>query len=325
MTLTPAPQIDIGSPRRPSVPPGQRARRDSPASSVRVSPVRTRIALFSMDRGDYQELIREDCVTTARRHGFSVQVLVADNDADRQVRQITTCLGEPPERRPTAIIVSPVREVTLLNTARAAARLGIGWAMLLRWCDYIRDLRMEFPGLPIFTVMADQHEVGRIQGRQFRALLPHGGEAVYIRGPLGTSSASRRFAGAQEVLKDSAIDLSILNSDFTFAGGENAMKEWMRVFPRGAPARLIVGAQNDAMAMGARKALEENPRGRSNFSYGHRLVVEGKLTSTVVMPPTGGRAVTEIASAVQGVRPAEAIIVKPVGFPEPPLLRPLAS
>jgi ABC-type sugar transport system substrate-binding protein len=267
-----------------------------------------------------------------------VQVFVADNDGDKQVRQVQACLGEPPERRLTVVLVSPVREVALFNAARAAARLGIGWVMLLRWCDYVRDLRAEFPDLPIFTVTPDQHEVCRIQGRQFRALLPGGGEAVYIRGPLGTSSAARRFAGAQEVLQDSSIELSILDSDFTLAGGESAMRDWLRMFPRAAPTRLIVGAQNDAMAMGARTALEEHTKGRANFSlaniaicgcdgspaYGQRLVREGKLTSTVIMPPTAGRAVAEIATTTRGVRPAEAIVLSPVAFPEARRLRPIA-
>jgi ABC-type sugar transport system substrate-binding protein len=294
-----------------------------------------RIALFLMNSGDYQELLREDCLEAARRYGFSVKVFGADHDPRKQVEQIQACLSEPENQRPTVVIVNPVREITLLSSAYAAARLGIGWVQLMRWSAFVLDLRQTFPALPIFSVMTDQHEVGRIQGRQFKALLPHGGELVYIRGPLGTSSAMRRFAGAQESLQGSAIELFTVNSDWTSEGGAQAMREWMRIFRRRELPKFIVGAHNDEMAMGARKALESAAQSRPDLSaaairccgcdgspkYGQRLVTEGRLTSTVIMPPCAGRAVDEIAVMLGGgLQPPAEIILKPLPFPELHLL-----
>jgi ribose transport system substrate-binding protein len=294
-----------------------------------------RIALFLSNSGDYQELLWDDCQEAAHRCGFPVRAFWADNESQKQLKQIQGCLREPEDQRPTVLIIAPVREIALISTAHTAARMGIGWVFLLRWINYISDLREEFPDLPIFTVAVDQHDIGRIQGRQVKALLPDGGKLVYIRGLLGTSSAMRRFAGVQEVLRDSRIELLPINGDWTMDGGARAMSDWIRSVEGRELPKFVVAAQNDDMAMGAKKALEEIARARSTFSadairvcgcdgspgYGRRLVTEGKLTSTVIMPPGAGRAVTEIASMLGGgPRPNAQIVLSPLSFPEPHVL-----
>ncbi len=290
-----------------------------------------RISLFLMNSGDYQELLWDDCVRSAHQHGAAVRAFWADNESQKQLKQIESCLNEDEDQRPTVLLVSPVREVALISTARAAASLGVGWVLLLRYTDYLNALRSEFPAVPIFSVMADQREVGRIQGRQFKALLPDGGRLVYLRGPLGTSSAIDRFAGVQEMLRGSSIEPVTLKADWTADGGARALTEWMRDCGSIDPPRFLVGAQNDAMAMGARRALEEMAKVREGFPagairvcgcdgsprYGQRFVTEGKLTSTVVMPPVAGRAVDEIASVLAaGARPPVRILLNPTSFPD---------
>ena len=292
--------------------------------------MRCRIALFLVNDGDYQELLWDNCQAAAQRHDFPVRSFWADNDSHKQLRQIEGCLSEPEDQRPTAVIVSPVREIALISTAHAAARSDIGFVLLQRWANYMTDLRREYITLPIFSVMADQRDIGRIQGSQLKALLPHGGKLVYIRGPLGTSSAMRRFAGLQEVLQGSAIEMIPLNGDWTTEGGSRAMQEWIQSDEGAGWRQYVVGAQNDAMAMGARKAIEDFARASSvpvgdiricgcdgSPGYGQRLVGEGKLASTVIMPPGAGRAVDEIASMLRGgPRPAAQILLDPVSHPE---------
>jgi ABC-type sugar transport system substrate-binding protein len=304
-----------------------------------------RIALFLRRKDDdYQELLHEQCVASARAHNFEVRVFWADDDVAVQVRQIEQCVGERDGLRPTVLLVHPVREVALVSTAHSAARAGIGWVLLNRWSDALMDLRQEFPRLPIFSVSPDQHEVGRIQGSQFRSLLPQGGEVVYIRGPMGTSTASRRLEGVQDALQPGAIDslgegagvpsarrpvrIYVVNSDWTRSGGEEAMREWMQVFHGGPYPRFVVGAQNDAMALGARSAFEAAthtaPPGEIRFTgcdgspaVGQRMVGEGKLTATIVIPATTGRAVNEVASMVGGgPRPLADIALGVTSFPE---------
>jgi ABC-type sugar transport system substrate-binding protein len=102
---------------------------------------------------------------------------------------------------------------------------------------------------------------------------------------------------------------------------------------------MLVAAQNDAMAMGARKALEQIAKERPAFSpaavrvcgcdgtprFGQRLVTEGKLTATVIMPPAAGRAVTDVASMLGGgARPPAQVVLPPTSFPDLPVLAGLA-
>lgn len=284
-----------------------------------------------MNDGDYQEWLRDDCQQVARRYDFPLRVASADNDAYTQVQQIRACLEETQAERPTAILVSPVREAALLPMASIAARLGIGWVMLGRWNRYMADLREEFARLPIFAVMADQREIGRIQGKQVRAILARGGELVYIHGPLAAMSASLRFEGLQESLEGSRIRIQALPSDWTMAGGTQAIRDWLGHGRRRAFRNLAVGAQNDAMAMGARNALTEAAGARSDVSlqqvgvtgcdgspkYGRCLVSKGLLRATVIMPPTAGRAISEIATfRTYDERPHAEIVLPPLSFPD---------
>ena len=135
------------------------------------------IALFlQSESNDYQQLLRDDCLDATRRHRMPVRVFCAANDAARQSEQIRDVLAECAADRPSVMLVSPVEETSLPDLATEAGRSGVGWVLLNRWSDILDGLRSQFPALPIFSVTPDQYEIGHVQGRQFRKLLPKGGE-----------------------------------------------------------------------------------------------------------------------------------------------------
>src|SRR5262249_48657471 len=111
--------------------------------------------------------------------------------------------------------------------------------------------------LPISSVGTDQTEVGRIQGRQFRALLPGGGSVAYIQGPPDTSVAQERLAGMRSAIADAGIDVHVASGLWTEKSGEQAMNSVLRLQSWGGAPFGLVGCQNDAMAVGALKALAE--------------------------------------------------------------------
>jgi ABC-type sugar transport system substrate-binding protein len=290
------------------------------------------LRLFLRGAGEYQEHLRQDCADAARRHGFDLHVDSADDDASKQTLQIQNALDAARDRKPIAFLVCPVREAAIVSVAHSAARAGIGFVVLLRSSAYMAELRDEVPQVPVFNVLCDQWEIGRIQGRWFRTLLPDGGEVVYLRGPLGTSSAVRRFEGVQEILAGSPLQVFTATTEWTLEGGETAMKQWLEILENRPLPKLVIGAQNDAMAMGARTALEQLARRRTDVrvdeipivgcdgtpGYGRRLVDEGKLTATVIMPPVAGIAVNEIAAFGAGrPRPPAEIVLRPTPYPEP--------
>ncbi len=294
-----------------------------------------RIALFLLSgNNDYQRLLEEDCFAAARRRNGSVQVFSAGVDHDTQERQIRSVLAQSPVRRPTVLFVCPVGETSLRIVARDAVTQGVGWVLLNRWSDYLLALRDEFPHVPIFSVSPDQHEIGQIQGQQFKLLLPKGGELVYIRGPLGTSSAQRRFSAVQDELAGLPFKVVAINSDWTSEGATRAMNEWLQIFHRGKFPEFLVGAQNDSMAIGARKALLDWARAGQRAvehvrftgvdglpAHGQRLVSEGELAATVVVPSVAARAVDEVASMLErGRAPSAEILLRVSSYPELPVL-----
>jgi len=288
------------------------------------------IALFLQTRNnDYQQLLSEDCLVAARRHGMHVRVFSADNCAAKQVEQIHHVLNS--SARPQSVLVSPVQETSLRSLSRDAGKLGVGWVVLNRWSEELPALRGEFPHLPIFSVTPDQYEIGHVQGRQFKNILPNGGEVVYVRGTSGTSSARRRFEGLQQELEGTNIRLRTFDGDWSSEGGQRAIHEWVEAAPQGDLQTLVVGAQNDSMAAGARKALSAEGRrhkqlrvGRLHVtgcdgasSFGQRLVAEGMITATILVPSVSGRAVDELASVLRGGSlPPEEIVLGVSSFPD---------
>ena len=109
-----------------------------------------------------------------------------------------------------------------------------------------------------------------------------------------------------------------------------SLRSWIQTVDLADLPKCLVGAQNDNMAVGAKQALasEADARGQPEVAkvrvtgcdglpgYGRRLVQEGMLAATVVIPPTAGRAVDEVASALAGAaQPPEEIVLGVSSFP----------
>jgi ABC-type sugar transport system substrate-binding protein len=204
--------------------------------------------------------------------------------------------------------------------------------VLNRDAQYLDRLHLEFPELPCFSAAVDHAVIGRMQGRQWKALLPRGGEVLYVQGPPTTWPAQRRFEGAQEELRGSGITVNSVFGNWTVESGEQALAEWLETsFRAGGSALQLVGAQNDAMAMGARKTLAAaagayaEPRlahlpitgcGGSP-TYGLRLVRTGELAATIVIPPASAPAIEWLAKMrEEKKRPPRKVVLPATYFPE---------
>src|SRR6202051_1986384 len=137
---------------------------------------------------DYQIEQAQSAEQAANKLGVEVQIVFADNDAISQSTQLLKAIQFPEAARPNGIIFEPVGGTALPQVAQAAVTAGIGWAVLNRDAPYIAGLRKSATA-PVFGLTSDHIEIGRIQGRQFKALLPHGGSILYIQGPSENSAA----------------------------------------------------------------------------------------------------------------------------------------
>src|SRR5258708_24646053 len=97
--------------------------------------------------------------------------------------------------------------------------------------------------------------MGRIQGRQFTVLLPKGGCVLYIQGP-SENSAARDSTGGMQMTVPHNVQVISLRGRWTEESAQHAVESWVRLNATNKVQIDVVGAQNDLMATGARKAFE---------------------------------------------------------------------
>jgi ribose transport system substrate-binding protein len=287
------------------------------------------ISLHS-DENDFQIAQAKAAEEAAHKLGISAEITFADNDAVNQSTQILKAIQNPVESRPDAIVLEPVSGTALPQVARAACSAGVGWAVLNRNPDYMPELRRATTA-PIFTVSADHAEIGRIQGKQFAALLPRGGSILYIEGPAQSSSAQKRTAGMLET-KPSNIQISTLKGKWTEESAERAVRSWLNLATSQKSVIGLISAQDDSMAMGARKAFQKNTNEEERKRWlslpftgcdgqptaGQIWVGKGWLAATIYIPPLAGKAIGILAKAIQErTQPPEHTVT--ASFSIPPL------
>jgi ribose transport system substrate-binding protein len=292
---------------------------------------RTIVVSLLTEEQEFQLMQAEDARQTASRLGVDVHVLFAENNAILQIQQLFRFVHAPEGERPAAIVVETVTGEGLERVARNAVKAGIGWVLLNRSVDYLAELRRERSDLPISLVSVDQQEIGRIQARQFKALLPGGGSLLYVEGPPDTSAARERLQGMEEGIQGSGIQAKILAGDWTETSGEKAVESWLRLKTSEGYRPDVVGAQNDAMAVGARRALLAQRPEWAGVPFtgfdglpegGQRLVATGELVATIIGPTTTGPAVQLVVDGLQGPPAPAEVILEPRSFPPESELEP---
>lgn len=261
------------------------------------------------DSNDYQIEQVKSARQAAARAGMDLDVCYAQDDGILQSQQLLEHIQRSLEGRPTAVIFEPAGSTALPHVARAAAAEGIGWVVLSREADYIAELRSKFQ-IPAFGVAANHEEIGRIQGRQLAALLPGGGIVLIIQGPSHSRAASLRHAGLLET-KAENIQLRMVRGHWTEISAQKAVVSWLDLSTSRAIEIAAVCAQDDSMAMGARRAFEQSKhqlRPWQNIPFlgcdgiptsGQEWVRRALLAATVLSRPTAPVAVELLAAFLQ--------------------------
>ncbi len=299
-----------------------------------MAKIRILVSLTTNDN-DYQIEQAQSAEQAAGKLGVSTEIIYANNDAINQSTQILRAIQASPADRPNAIVFEPVGGTALPQVARAAGAADIGWAVLNRDANYIEDLRKASTAA-IFAISSDHAEIGRIQGRQFAALLPRGGTVLYIQGPSENSAAKERTLGMQET-KPANIQVIALRAQWTEESSQRAVRSWLKLTTSQKAAVDLIGAQDDSMAIGARKAFEELPNEADRERWlklpftgcdglpktGQAWVRSGLLAATVFVPPNTGQAIEMFVQAIQQKkRPPERVLTVPTSIPPLTALKP---
>jgi ribose transport system substrate-binding protein len=293
------------------------------------------VSLFTRDN-DYQMAQVADAEKAARAFGVDVQIVFANNDSIEQSQQLLKFIQSRSSANPIpdGILLEPVGGSALPQVARAAAAAGIAWVTLNRLPEYLRELR-KTSRVPAFAISCDHEEIGRIQGRQLAMLLPRGGSILYITGPSENLAANQRTAGMHEA-KPSDVRVKIMKGQWTEESAFRVVSSWLHLSTSQASGMNLIAAQNDVMAMGARKAFQEGTTGNDRDRWlslpfigcdgvpgtGQAWVEAGLLAATVVMPPNAGHALELLVKAFrQAAVPPEHVLTAPVCFPPLDALR----
>ena len=288
-----------------------------------------RVGLFLVSRATgYQNFLDREAAAAAARLGFEFESFSADDTGAKQSTDVVKFLHSYRDDQ-LAVVIMPVSDVgheqAMESLARKVLARGAAWIVLNRdLADHVAKMREAFPGVPASLVTIDNVEIGRIQARQAAALLPaNGGTVLYVLGNSATSAARDRRLGFLEPMKARGASVALVEGLWSAASAERVVSKWLG--SQGAKDTLdAVACQNDPMAVGARRELNRLSAelGRPEWrrvpvlgtdgvpDEGRRLVDEGQLTATVVIPATSAAAVQQLARAWsgQGELPAKLVL-----------------
>jgi ABC-type sugar transport system substrate-binding protein len=297
-----------------------------------MNPYSILLSLTTTDN-DYQQLQASAAEETARRLGVNLQIISADNDALTQSDQLLSIIQSKSGPKPDAIILEPVG-TGLEQVARAAVKAGIGWVVMNHDVKYTAEFRTQ--SVPVFAVSSDHDEIGRMQGKQIQSLLPNGGLVLYIEGPSSSDAAPRRTRGMLQT-KPANVQFRALKAQWTEASSYKAVSSWLQLSVSRELGVNAVVCQDDAMAIGARKAFEDKTTGTERQRWlsipytgvdgtpqnGQAWVNSHILAATIVVPPNSSIALEMMVKALQTkTMPPERTLTAPI--PYPPLVK-LAS
>jgi ribose transport system substrate-binding protein len=278
------------------------------------------------DDNDYQIEQTAAAQQAARKLGVELETVYARNDGIVQSQQLLSSIQSTSTPRPDAIIFEPAGSTAHPQVARAAAKAGIGVVLLNRDADYIADLRRLFH-VPIFAITSNHEEIGRIQGEQLGALLPAGGIVLYIQGPAESLAAKQRYTGMLET-KPSSVQLRVLKAHWTEASAYKTVSSFLQLSTSRQAQMGAVCAQDDSMAIGARKAFEECSELHDQLQKmpflgcdglpktGQEWVRRKLLTATIFIPPNADLALEMMVKAIAtGTPPLERTFTLAKSFP----------
>ena len=278
------------------------------------------------DDNDYQIEQTSAAQQAARRLGVELEIVYARNDGIVQSQQLLTSIQSTSAPRPDAILFEPAGSTAHPQIARAAAAAGIGVVLLNRDADYIVELR-RLSDVPAFAITSNHEEIGRIQGQQLSTLLPAGGIVLCIQGPAESPAAKQRYTGLLETKPD-GVQLRVLKAHWTEASAYKAVSSFLRLSTSRQAQLEAVCAQDDSMAMGARKAFEECRELRGQMQKmpflgcdgmpktGQEWVHRQLLTATIFIPPNADLAMEMMAKSIAtGVLPPERTFTTAKSFP----------
>jgi ribose transport system substrate-binding protein len=140
-----------------------------------------------------------------------------------------------------------------------------------------------------------------------------------------------------QAAKPANVEVRVLKGLWTEESAYNAVGSWLKLNVVKDVAFGLVAGQNDAMALGARRAFQELTAGAEQDRWlslpyigcdglrntGQAYVQRGLLEATIVIPANAGQAIKALVTSLRtGQQPPECIFTKASSFPQIASLKP---
>jgi ABC-type sugar transport system substrate-binding protein len=276
----------------------------------------------------YQVLQEKEAVREASAASLALEIIHATGFD--HLRVIRKRLRDEAAPHVDAVIIEPA-SVAATGLLLKQLKGETGFVLLNAWSAEVEAAARNWgKGLPFGTVSTDHVGIGRIQGRQVRALAPENPSVLCVTGPPGSSAAVQRLEGLKETLGNQGSLYETAAGYWTESDGSAAFERWYRIYRKRALKVDAVAAQSDELAMGVGRAVEalEDSDHREMLrrspllgvdacpDYGRKLVDTGRLTASVTTPATTGEAIRHLRDFWERGRPMPLqALTPPVAYP----------
>lgn len=275
------------------------------------------------------------------RNGFPMREVMRYSRGDAKVQWQQIQDDRQAEPHPDLVIVIPVKQDAVYDILYEIVNTRHGVTCIFLHQSLTKMLiseRAEYK-TRLFSVSADQVEIGRVQARQFTALLPDAkGDILYVQGAQESYGTRQRMKGLLDELKNTpGVKLNgyRIFGDWTPGSVEPAVSRWIG---DGGQLKWInaAGAQSDDMALALAELIREKGHkipiiGVDGLESGLGAVDDGRLAATVIQPLGVGHAMTIFRDLITGALRPDAlpdtgnIVLPPESYPPIDTLKPGAE
>jgi D-xylose transport system substrate-binding protein len=222
---------------------------------------------------------RDYFVAKVQELGGTVTVKVANNDANKQLAQAKELLANGVD----VLVVIPVDQFSAAEIVKEAHAKG---AKVISYDRLIKNCKLDF------YVSTDNVEIGALQANYLTTIKPVGNYAL-IGGAISDNNSQFLYLGQMNVLQPLVEkgDIKIIYNEFTENWGEQEGYEHTKNILNGNVEADAIIAGNDAIALGALRALREAGKEGDVLLAGMdadlknlREIVAGHQTCTVYKP-----------------------------------------
>ncbi|MGE4549439.1 MAG: sugar ABC transporter substrate-binding protein [Intestinibacillus sp.] len=266
-----------------------------------------KIALcMSHQTNEFPTAVGKGAKAKAEELGVTVEVFDGKQDQQTQINQIETAINQGYD----GILVEPISADGIVPAVKEANDAGIPVITVVQQMKNQDTMAVSYCG-------GDEAAASKLQMQKALDALGGKGNIAIIYGPMGSDAQLKRKAGYDEILAKYP-DVKVVfqeTANWVTADALKLVENWLST---GKEINAVV-SQNDSMAMGALKAIEDAGKQANIPVYGLdavsdaiKAIADGRLAGTVSQdaPGQGGLGVETMVKYLNGDK------VEPINYTE---------